>query len=160
MGDKITVTELFGAADLRACGPVPWNERVTEPSPGIYVIATVSHPNDAGDLALDVGYLDAQIAKRWMGQPVIYIGRTKRSLSRRLAEFYRHKQGARRPHQGGQDVLLLKCALWVYLCATQHPAEAEDEMIDYLKKKVGRLPFANRARSARGNAGNRIAALL
>ena len=108
MAEKITVTELFQPADLRACGPVPWDERVTEPSPGIYVIATVSHPNDAGDFALDVGNLDAQIAKRWIGQPVIYIGRTKRSLSRRIAEFYRHKHDARGPHRGGQDVLLLK----------------------------------------------------
>ena len=148
----ITVTEIFKAADLQPYGPVPWNDKnnpVKEKRPGIYVIAIAPHPDGGCDL-IDVSNLESDVATKWVPlQPVIYIGRTRRALSRRVKEFYRHVHGAKSPHRGGQDVILVKCPRWVYWSPTEEPVDAERKMIEYFEGKIGRLPFANRVRSAR-----------
>jgi hypothetical protein len=145
----ITVTDLFAAAGLMPCGPVPWGTVVPERQPGVYVVAAVAGRNDDCD-GIDVPYLKAEVAARWNpSQPVIYIGRTRRSLLRRIREFNKHVHGEQRPHRGGQDAKLLTCPLWVFWSPTDEAAAAEDKMIERFKKEVGRLPFANRVRSAR-----------
>jgi hypothetical protein len=148
----VTITELFNAAGLYPCGPVQWNvvDALTETSAGVYVVGLVSQPDQACNAWETPHFDDEIVTNRWnRGQPAIYIGRTSRSLRRRLTEFYRHQHGQARPHRGGQDVKLLTCALWVYWAATSDPAIAEDKMIEHFRSKVGRLPFANRVRSAR-----------
>jgi hypothetical protein len=145
----MTVAEVFGAAALKAHGPVRWLEMVAESSPGVYVVAVVAGHNARCE-ALSVSYLPREAMGRWIaGQPVVYIGRTRRAISLRLQEFFNHKHGNRSPHRGGQDVKLLTCPLWVFWCPTDNPTQAEDRMIEAFKKRVGRLPFANRMRSAR-----------
>ena len=145
----ITVAEVFGAASLKPHGPVRWLEMVAESSPGVYVVAVVAE-HDAGCEGLNVNYLPSEALGRWIaGQPVVYIGRTRRAISRRLQEFFYHKHGNRGPHRGGQDVKFLLCPLWVFWCPTPDPAQAENRMIEAFKKRVGQLPFANRIRSAR-----------
>ena len=146
---SITVTELFKAAGLQPHGPVRWGEIVREQKPGVYVVAVVGgSENDCG--LIGAPYLNGPAAKRWIAsQPVIYIGRTRRALTRRIGEFYRHVYGKKSPHRGGQDVKLLKCSRWIYWSPTAHPAIAEHKMIERFRSEVGRFPFANRVRSAR-----------
>jgi hypothetical protein len=91
--------------------------------------------------------LPIEIAARWISsQPVIYIGRTRRPLSRRINEFYRHIHGNRSPHRGGQDVKLLECPRWVYWSPVDAADIAEHKMIETFIEKVGSFPFANRMR--------------
>jgi hypothetical protein len=120
----ITVHDVFRAARLQACGPVPWGQPVPENLPGVYVVVA------------DYGR-------------VVYIGRSSRALRQRLREFYRHRYGARSPHRGGQDVLLLKCQLLVYWAAAADYAAAEHAMLEYFKAQTDGYPYANRVRSAR-----------
>ena len=75
---------------------------------------------------------------------VVYIGRTKRALARRLREFYRHRYGDKRPHRGGQEVLRLPGERWVYWCATEDPRQVETALLDAFVTQTGKLPLANR----------------
>jgi len=155
---SLTVGELFRAAGLTTHGPVSWNEDATEKRAGIYVIALASRPDETCDKISMPRFEDAGVLRRWnLGQTVVYIGRTKRSLRKRIHEFYKHRHGDPRPHKGGQDVKLLSLPLWVYWCPTDDCARAEEKMIDFFRGEVGRLPFANRVRSARVNVENRAA---
>lgn len=153
MKSTLTVTELFKAAGLQPSGPVPWLKPVPEKSPGVYVVAIV--PTADGDCdPIDVSDLPIEITARWNeSQPVIYVGRASKSISRRISQFYQHRYENRSPHRGGRDVLLLKCALWVYWSPTDNYDKAENVMIEAFKAAVGRLPFANRMRSARVGMG-------
>jgi hypothetical protein len=136
----ITVTEVFGAAGLKPFGPVGWGTPLPETLPGVYVVAVV------GDLT-DEDYFEPPDRERWQrDQPVVYIGRTRQPLSKRIKQFYRHKHGRTSPHRGGQAVLLLLCKLCVYWAPTQAPVEAEREMIEAFLRHTGALPYANRKR--------------
>ena len=150
MRSDLTVRKVFQAVGLTPHGPVRWLDRVEESRPGVYHVALVPGPDDPCP-PVDVAYLADEIRIRWNNHPLVHVGRTIRSLSRRISEFYRHVHGAPRPHLGGQDVKLLQCSLWIYWCPTKRWAEAEDEMIEYFRTKVCRIPFANRVRSARVN---------
>ena len=88
----VKVQEVFDAAGLLARGPVTWGNPVPERSGGVYLIELVQ-PKE-GD-----------------GQTIIYVGRTKRPLRRRMQEFYKHRYGEKRPHRGGQSIL--KFAPWL-----------------------------------------------
>ena len=125
-----TVQEIFNAAGLLPCGPVSWGTPIPERSGGVYLIELMQ-PKE-GD-----------------GQSIIYVGRIKRSLRRRMREFYKHRYGEKRPHSGGQAILKFAPSLWVYWAPTDACADAEDKMIEQFRKLVGRLPYGNRMRSAR-----------
>jgi hypothetical protein len=60
-----------------------------------------------------------------------------------------HKHGERRPHAGGQDILLLRGTLTIHWTYHQSYWVKEHELLTAFVEKVGRPPFANRARSAR-----------
>jgi hypothetical protein len=91
--------------------------------------------------------LPAPELERWNNdEPVIYIGRATRSLGERVAQFYRHRYGKGAPHRGGQAVIPLPCARWVYWARTDDPITAEAAMIASFRKRVGKLPYANRRR--------------
>jgi hypothetical protein len=119
-----TVRDVFLAAQLQARDPAPWGQPVHENSPGVYVIATDD-------------------------DRIVYIGRSRRALRKRLREFYRHRYGASSPHRGGQAVLLLNRPLLVYWATTADYAAAENSMLEYFKAQTGGFPYANRVRSAR-----------
>jgi hypothetical protein len=127
----VTAQEVFEAAGLLPRGPVPWGTSIPEPNAGVYLVELV----EAGD--------------RDNGQAVLYIGRTKRPLKKRLSEFYRHQYGARAPHRGGQEVIPFAKSLRVYWAVTDDCASAENKMIEHFRRLVGTMPFANRVRSAR-----------
>jgi len=128
--------------------PAPITFPATNPSPNcdrwsFYVVAVVGDPKSNCDVKAN--YLKKAERQRWVpSEPVIYIGQTTRPLSRRIREFYRHQYGKRSPHSGGQAVKLLKCQMWVYWSPANDPLDAELLMLCAFRKKVGRLPFANR----------------
>ena len=149
----MTVAEVFRVAGLSPHGPVAWGTQVPECSPGVYVVARVRDP-EAGcapcalpfiepipsNLVLDMEYE----RKRWLKhEPVIYIGRTTRTIRERVRKFYRHKCGKPAPHAGGQVIKLLRCDLWVYWSPASDPVQSEDDMICAFAKPVGQQPFAN-----------------
>jgi len=105
---------------------VLWGQELPETRAGVYVVVA-----DNGN------------------HEIVYIGRTRRSLRKRLREFCRHRYGDKSPHRGGQEVLLHKCPLLVYWAPTADYAAAENSMIEYFKARTGGLPYANRVRSAR-----------
>ena len=143
----MTVAEVFQLAGLAPGKPVAWKTTVSESSPGVYVVALVDDADALLSQPIKAGYLDAAERSRWLeNEPVIYIGRTRQPLQRRLRQFYGHRYGKRSPHRGGQAVALLECDRWVYCSATTDPVEVERAMIDGFKARVGSLPFANRRR--------------
>jgi hypothetical protein len=154
----LTVSELFGTANLSPQDRVPWETGLSDlpKSKGIYVVARVGDPNldcQPSDLSfkdplspnliLDLEYE----RQRWLpNEPVLYIGGTTRTIRKRMGDFYRHKIGNKSPHAGGQVVKLLICALWVYWSPTTDkadPMETEKAMISSFKEQVGHLPFGN-----------------
>lgn len=139
----LSVTELFGLADLRPDGSVQWHQPVPETGPGVYVVS-ISDPNN---VTIPNGY-EAE-RDRWVpDQAIIYIGRSK-GLRKRLSAFYRHKYGARKPHAGGQSILLISQPKTVHWAAADNFDRAEDRLIEAFKSVTGRLPFGNRVRSAK-----------
>lgn len=145
----LCVAQLFRHVRLVPCGPMPWGTPVPESRSGVYVVSLVRDPG-APCRFVDAGSLPDSESARWCaGQPVIYIGRTRRPLRCRLREFYRHTHGCNAPHRGGQAVLLLKRDLWVFWAATDQPNRAEREMIAFFVRHAGALPFANRRRERR-----------
>jgi hypothetical protein len=91
------------------------------------------------------------------GQCVLYVGRTEDSLQKRLAQFYRHKYGARSPHKGGQEVIPFAddYTLWVHWAATDDPVLAERLMIERFIELVGQKPYANRIRASRKSVSSK-----
>ena len=120
------LAQLFATAGLSPCGPVGWGEPCPERQPGIYVVTDAN--------------------------AVIYIGRTKRPLAKRLREFYRHQYGNRSPHRGGQAVLKVTGERWVYWCPTADPRGAERTLLQAFLSLTGSLPLANRRRGDRAQA--------
>ena len=147
----MTVAEVFAAANLSPHGRGPWGDPVGEFSAGIYVIARVNDATldcdacawqlvDQLPVTLDLEYE----RQRWLpNEPVIYIGKTDRTIHKRVGEFYDHKCGDKRPHAGGQVLLLLQCPLWVYWSPATDPRLSEQTMIRAFKERVGKEPFAN-----------------
>jgi hypothetical protein len=117
------------AAGLSPSGPVTWGTPIPERRSGVYLIEL------------------AEPGKRDDGQIVLYVGRTKRPLRQRLAEFYSHQYGAR--VRGGQEVIPYAASLRVYWAPTEDFVAAEDKMIEHYRNLVGTRPYANRVRSAR-----------
>ncbi len=118
--DRSTVADLFGAAGLSPVGPVRWGEPCAEDRPGVYIVTA--------------------------DRAIVYVGRTRRAIAKRLKEFYQHKYGDRRPHRGGQEVLRIPGVRLVYWCPTDDPRVAEARMLRAFERRYGRLPFANRRR--------------
>lgn len=142
----LTAGDVFRAADLVPHGPVAWGTLPAETAPGVYVVSLLDDPQGCIGLP-SADYLSERERERWLpGHPVVYIGRTRRPLARRIREFYRHKHGKTAPHRGGQAVKLLICNLWVFWCPTDEPTHAEHAMIEAFCRHTGRLPFANRRR--------------
>jgi len=123
----MTPNELFDAVGLSACGPVRWGEPCGEHEPGVYVIA--------------------------IGREIVYIGRTKRSLARRIREFYNHRHGDPGPHRGGQAVLLMPGDRTVYWSPTNDSRDTEKRLIQTFVDHYGRLPTANRRRGDERSEG-------
>lgn len=148
MPSGVTVAEAFAAASLIPSGPVHWDTRIDETRSGVYVLSVTSDPDTCFGL-FDLPSLPPHLAANWLaGEPIVYIGRTRRALRIRLREFYRHQFGQKRPHKGGEAALLINPKPLVFWATTTDPVTAERMMIDEFHRRVGRLPFANRCRGS------------
>ena len=146
----ISVKAIFAEVGLLPVTPVPWRQAIPWETPGVYVLALSSDPQTSSGLP-QPNHLPTETAARWLhDQPIIYIGKAggpgkEATLKRRLAQFYRHRWGERAPHNGGQDVHLLECPIWVFAASASEPRPMEKAMIAAFKKRVGHRPFANRS---------------
>lgn len=105
MRNAMSVRRLFGGRPFD--GPQAWKTPVGDHAPGIYVVSLVADPDAAGP-AIDTSGLPPGRAAFWNPrEPVLYIGRARESVRKRMSQFYRHTHGKKSPHRGGQDVLLL-----------------------------------------------------
>lgn len=134
----IRVAELFDAVSIRAEGPKPWRTPIKSSAPGVYVLS--ARLTDVSTFKR----LDENELGLWNAdEKVVYIGKSN-NLGKRLGQFYRHVFGNRKPHRGGQSVLLLDAALEVHWGVTADCASAELQMLKYFSSRVGALPYANR----------------
>lgn len=129
MSTKLMVADLFAVAGLSPEGPIVWGEPCLERRPGVYVVM--------------------------VAESIVYIGRSKRPLSRRIREFYRHRYGDKRPHRGGQEVLNMPGVRFVYWCPSDDPRDAETKMLRAFEGCYGRLPAGNWRRGDRPSKGVR-----
>jgi len=157
MNPIMTVAELFNQADLKLHGPVRWKVPIPREdggsSAGVYVVARVNEAaKDCEDCALQfkkplptgLGIDHQYEQSRWLSkQPILYIGKTDRTIQKRLGEFYRHECGYAGPHNGGEIVKLLKCELSVYWSPATNPYYSELTMIRAFLKEARQVPFAN-----------------
>jgi hypothetical protein len=118
--------DLFAAAGLASTRFSRWGEACGEKRPGVYVVVADG--------------------------AVVYVGRTRTSLAKRLGQFYRHEHGMKAPHRG-QDVLLLTGEKAVCWSATEEPMDAEARMLRAFERNFGRLPLANRRRGEKDSSG-------
>ena len=150
---NLTVAELFKTANLSPSIPVPWGTDVTEPRAGVYVVARVGDP-EGGCKACALPFSDPLPPNlvfdleyerwRWLpNEPIVYIGKTDRSIRKRVREFHRHQCGDTSPHAGGQVVKLLQCDLWVYWAPANSPYATERTLIRAFRQEAGHVPFAN-----------------
>jgi hypothetical protein len=151
----MTVAELFQLANLPPNGPVKFSG--TDPlSPitdaaGVYVVARAGNANEgckARELPLKdhpgIDLYDPYERMRWLpGEPIVYIGKTGRSVRKRVAEFRRQECGRPGPHDGGQIVRLLECDLWVYWSPANDLSDAEFTMLCAFIRHTGLPPFGN-----------------
>ncbi len=130
----LSVQDLFRCVHLNVDGEVPWGKNVPVDRCGVYVISIIE-PVDVPE----------EFRARWSpGETIIYIGRTARTLRRRLQEFYRHKHGDKRPHRGGQDILKIPVGKTVHYAATDDCKDIEARMIEAFERHTGgRKPFGN-----------------
>jgi hypothetical protein len=124
--------------------------------PGVYVVARAGDPTggcnpcelllkDHPGIVLDLEYEQ----KRWLPhEPIAYVGKTDRSIRKRVAEFRRQECGQPGSHYGGQIIKLLQCNLWIYWSPANDPSEAESDMLCAFKRHTGQLPFGNEYQGA------------
>ena len=139
---------ILRSLDLMIDGPVRWGQPVRSRASGIFLVELPS----ADALApLDIIAIRAWLARvpsfqldgvrpepaaiadrirrYWLpGQQVLYVGRTSKSLSARVAALYNTPLGDRRPHSGGHWLKTLKPvdSLRIWWAETDAPEEYED----------------------------------
>lgn len=178
-----TVEVLFHAANLEPAGPVRWRQAVSETRSGAYAIALTDRVDRVAgtlptcpldnrvlsnllavrpELLLDarrptVSELGWRLGGFWLAdETVLYLGRSK-GLAARLRQFYRHRLGASKPHEGGWPLKTLAVLdeLWIHWAPTAGYVAAEQAMLEAFAADVSAnasaalyraeplLPFAN-----------------
>jgi len=147
----ISADELFRLAGIVPSAPVAWGDNVPCEQPGVYVI-------DLDDIDavrfMDLSPQQEHARLRWESdrlrwqndQSIVYIGRTHRKsgLKRRLSAFRNQVYGKRRPHSGGQAILLLDCTKTIHWAAVEDDEDAEIKLALAFWQKAKRLPFGNK----------------
>ena len=168
-------SELLKELGLLVDGPALWERPVPSRAPGIFVIEL---PSALADAPIDIVAVcrwrervptmtldgetpePADIAKRlhdfWLpNEPILFIGRSAKSVGSRLAAMYATPLGDARPHSGGHWLRTLSVLpeLRVWWAETDAHEEYEDALITAIAERnagLGRdlasgglLPFAN-----------------
>jgi transcription elongation factor GreA len=177
MSPEPTTADLLRSVGLDIDGPARWGAKPPSRTAGIFAIeaATTSRvpPFDAvevrhwlervPDLTLDgsrptESVLADRLANFWVpSQKLLYVGRTAKSLSGRVAALYGTELGYRLPHSGGYWLKTLRdqAKLRLWWAETDAAEEYEDALLaafaetvpnDVRKRMSGRgpvLPWAN-----------------
>ena len=142
---------LLRAVDLMADGPVPWGRPIPPTGAGIFVVELAAPRTSAPieltrigkwiervpELRLDGDRpssraLAARLAAFWISsQPVLYVGSSTQSVSRRVAAMEATVLGDRRPSAGGHWLQTLKMppGARVWWAATSAIEEYEDALL-------------------------------
>jgi transcription elongation factor GreA len=161
---------LLRAVGLMADGPVPWGRALPPTGPGVFVIELAgplaSAPLDLQRIGKWIERVDGlrldgerptsralreRLASFWLpSQPVLYIGGSEVSASRRVAAIAATVLGDRRPHAGGHWLHALKLPVdtHVWWAATSALEEYEDALLSAFAAGVppaelARLPDRN-----------------
>ncbi len=146
-----TAAGLFRTVGLMADGPVPWGRPLPPVGPGVFVIELAtplaSAPLDlqrigkwierVEGLRLDGDRptsraLRERLASFWLpSQPVLYVGASETSVSRRVASLQATVLGDRRPHAGGHwlHALRLPADTHIWWASTTALEEYEDALL-------------------------------
>jgi transcription elongation factor GreA len=143
---------LLRSIGLEVDGPARWGTKPASHAAGVFAVEAPS-PNDSAPIDVDEvrrwlervpdlrlagerptqTTLAARLRAFWLpGQTLLYVGRTTKSLSARVASLYATELGHARPHSGGYWLKTLreqpKLRLW--WAETDAPEEYEDEIIE------------------------------
>ncbi len=169
MSPAPTAAGLLRSIGLEVDGPIRWGAKPTSQQPGIFLVETPT-PADSASLDLDeiLRWLErvpdlrmdgerptqSALAERmrefWLpGQSLLYVGRTARSLSARVASLYATELGHNRPHPGGHWLKTLRevAKLRLWWAETDAPEEYEDELVAAFAEAVSEQ---DRARLSEG----------
>ncbi|HEY5488688.1 MAG TPA: transcription elongation factor GreA [Candidatus Limnocylindrales bacterium] len=168
-------SELIKELGLLVDGPTQWERPVPSRAPGIFVIELPSALADAPiDIVAVRRWLEhvpamtldgetpapADVARRlhefWLpNEPVLFVGRSAKSVGSRLAAMYATPLGDSRPHSGGHWLRTLSVLpeLRVWWAETDAHEEYEDALLSAIAERNaapgrdlasgGLLPFAN-----------------
>jgi hypothetical protein len=159
-----SISDLFSNLSLLIQGPVKWSSKIQDDLPGVYVVSVTPNPNekknrygDVPPIALDlvrnwIAYvptlklngvrptandLKDNLSRFWLAdEPILYIGKTRASLKKRVEQYYKTRLGDSKPHAGGHWLKTLSVLdnLYVYWAITSEPEHFEG---DLLKTFVG-----------------------
>ena len=153
-----STADLLRSIGLDVDGPARWGTKPSSRAPGIFVVETAS-PSDSASIDIDEvrrwlervpdlrmdgerptqSSLAARLRTYWVpGQTLLYVGRTARSLSARVASLYATELGHARPHPGGHwlKTLRARSKLRLWWAETDAPEEYEDELIEAFTKAL------------------------
>lgn len=149
-------------------GPARWGARVASRRPGVFAVELPAAPESAPieivavrrwiervrDLALNGERPSPHDLARWLagfwlpGEPVLFVGRSTKSIGARLSAIYATPLGDVRPSSAGHwlKALSLQSEMRVWWTETDAHEEYEDALLSEISVRCGeRLPFANLA---------------
>ena len=154
----LTAQALLRQVGLLADGPVRWEQPALGRGPGVFVVET---PDPSATAPIDIvavrawlervpslrldgarpdaGALADRLRSYWLpGQPVLYVGRTSKSLGGRILALHRTPLGDRQPHSGGHWLRTLTglAGFRIWWAETDAPEEAEDALIGAIAATV------------------------
>ena len=148
----MTVIEVLSAASLKVHGPKQWKIPIPEESPGVFVV-TRNNKSHAHSRPVEARFRTGadhlladrdSVKRRWLPrEPIVFIGKTERSIRMRMAELYDCGRSRSNIISGAQSLCLLRCTLWVYWCPCSHPTGVRAVLLDAFVTGVGMPPFAN-----------------
>lgn len=170
-------SEVMRSLGLLVDGPVRWGYQVPSRAPGVFVVdlpggldrapidnAAIARWLDrVPGLRLDGQPTTAQalgrrLAEFWLpGEPILYVGRSARSVGPRLAALYATPLGDAKPHPGGYwlKTLAVLSSLRIWWAETDAHEEYEDALLAEVRARAASgdtplaadadvvLPFAN-----------------
>lgn len=171
----VAAAELMRSLGLDVDGPAVWGAPASGRGPGVFIVELAAPTDEAPidtealrrwlervpALTLDgeqptTHELARRLAEFWLpGEPILYVGRSRKTVSSRIAAMYATQLGDDRPNAGGYWLKTLygmsKARVW--WATTDAHEEYEDELLTQFAARVAAdaaapertlgLPFAN-----------------
>ncbi|MEX1343934.1 MAG: transcription elongation factor GreA [Candidatus Limnocylindrales bacterium] len=158
MSPALSAAELLRSIGLDVDGPTRWGAKPTSRQSGIFAIE-LPEPSEHCNIDIDEvrrwlervpelkmdgerptqSTLAERMRSFWIpGQQLVYVGRTAKSLSARVASLYATELGHAQPHPGGHwlKVLRERDQLRLWWAETDAPEEYEDVLIEAFAEHV------------------------